>query len=155
MPQVPLHSIVYASVAFRSFSEEELAALLAHSRKRNRQIGVTGMLLYKSGCFLQAIEGEEKEVHRLYRSIENDPRHHHIVTLRDESIEERDFSDWTMGFKHPSDEDMLHQPGFSEMVKMMIHHGRCSMEKSLAIKLLRSFTGQQVESDKVGSILDS
>ncbi|MEI9893361.1 MAG: BLUF domain-containing protein [Chthoniobacter sp.] len=137
-----LHSLVYVSTAVRPFSPEDLAALLAQSRERNQQAGITGMLLYKSGCFLQAFEGGTVEVRRLQLRIAADPRHRNVTILQNGPIEVRDFSDWTMGFKHLSDADVQKQPGFSEMLKMMLRHGRCSMDKSVAINLLRSFVEQ-------------
>ncbi len=100
------------------------------------------MLLYKSGCFLQAFEGGTVEVRRLQLRIAADPRHRNVTILQNGPIEVRDFSDWTMGFKHLSDADVQKQPGFSEMLKMMLRHGRCSMDKSVAINLLRSFVEQ-------------
>lgn len=74
----------------------------------------------------------------------SDPRHRNIVVLLNGPIERRDFSDWTMGFKHLSDADVQGQPGFNEMLNMLLRHGRCSMDISFAIKLLRSFTEQPV-----------
>jgi hypothetical protein len=137
-----LHIIVYVSTASRPFSADDLVELLATSRAQNATVGITGMLLYKSGCFLQAFEGPPGVVHKLHRRIERDARHHNLVVLMDEAIDTREFSDWTMGFKNLEDEDVQHQPGFGEMMKMFQHHGRSSMDISFAIKLLRSFTTQ-------------
>jgi hypothetical protein len=135
----PLHSVVYVSTATRPFSPAELNELLSLSRERNQASGITGMLLFKDGCFIQAFEGEKEAVRNLQLRIERDPRHHNIVVLMNGPIDQRDFSAWTMGFKHLSDDDVHRQPGFSEMLKMFIRQGRCSMDTSFAIKLLRSF----------------
>ena len=137
-----LWSFVYVSIAVRPFSSEELAALLFKSRERNRRVGITGMLLYKDGCFMQAFEGEKAQVRMLHQRIVGDPRHRNMVVLSDGSVESRDFSDWTMGFKHLDDSDVQRQPGFSEMLKMLLRRGHCSMDISFAIKLLKSFTEQ-------------
>jgi len=53
-----------------------------------------------------------------------------------------------MGFKHLNQEDVAKQPGFNEMLKMMLHQGHCSFDKSFAIKLLRSFTGDRLHRDE-------
>jgi len=108
------------------------------------------MLLHKSGCFLQAFEGERAEVRRLYQRIARDPRHGNIIALRNGCIEEREFSDWTMGFKHPSRDEVRKQPGFSEMLKMLLRRGRCTLDISFAIKLLRSFAEEPPEASGLG-----
>ena len=141
MAHSSLHSVVYISLAVRPFSPAELITLLTRSRARNERAGITGMLLYKSGCFLQAFEGEETDVRALHRRLTKDPRHRNIVMLMSGPITEREFSDWTMGFRHLDDGDVQSQPGFSELLKMFVHHGRCSMDTAHAIKLLRTFTG--------------
>ena len=135
-----LLSIVYVSTATKPFSTAELSTLLSRSRERNEATGITGMLFYKSGCFLQAFEGEESSVRDLLLRIQNDPRHRNIVLLQNSTIGEREFSSWSMGFKHLDEADVESQPGFNEMLKMLVRHGRCSMDIAFAIKLLRSFT---------------
>ena len=46
-------SLVYVSSALREFSKSELVELLEKSRKKNTRLGLTGMLLYKEGNFIQ------------------------------------------------------------------------------------------------------
>ena len=59
-------SIVYVSSATRLFAAEDLVALLQAARDYNARIGITGMLLYKAGNFLQVIEGDAAAVNALY-----------------------------------------------------------------------------------------
>ena len=54
-------------------STEQLLELLKQCL--NPASGVTGMLLYGNGTFLQALEGDEKVVADLYGKIEKDSRH--------------------------------------------------------------------------------
>ncbi len=54
--------LVYVSSATRPFSGEDLRALLETCRKDNAELGVTGMLLYKDGNFMQVLEGDEDAV---------------------------------------------------------------------------------------------
>ncbi len=61
-----MFSLTYVSSAVRPFAEDELADLLAVSRQNNARLGITGMLLYKDGNFMQVLEGEEAEVRTLY-----------------------------------------------------------------------------------------
>lgn len=92
--------LAYVSSATHLMTQTELLELLAQARDINKELGVTGMLLYKDGSFLQVLEGEEEAVHDVYRRICNDPRHDRVHVLFDEPIENRDFPDWSMGFQN-------------------------------------------------------
>ena len=47
---------------------------------------------------MQLIEGPEEAIKRLYKNIVNDPRHEHVITVKERQISERLFPDWAMGF---------------------------------------------------------
>lgn len=98
--------IVYSSSTERSLSKEELEVILATARRHNAVHDITGLLLYRDGVFIQALEGEERKVRSLYATICQDGRHRRITTLVDEKITERDFSNWSMGFHVLTDEDL-------------------------------------------------
>lgn len=93
-----MFSLVYVSAAVTWFSDRELRALLAQCRLSNAQTGITGMLLYKDGNFMQALEGDERTVRALEARIAADRRHQGMVTLISGHTAQRQFSDWTMGF---------------------------------------------------------
>jgi Sensors of blue-light using FAD len=91
--------IVYTSAANQEFSSAELERLLAGARRRNRTVGVTGMLVFHDGIFLQALEGETRAVNEIFVSILADARHHDVTVLhRGPGREQRVFGDWPMGF---------------------------------------------------------
>jgi hypothetical protein len=54
--------IVYVSAASEPFSDQQLKELLQKSRQNNVAAGITGMLLYKDGTFMQTLEGPELAV---------------------------------------------------------------------------------------------
>lgn len=90
----------YASAATHPFTDEELVELLTKSRANNAGRGVSGLLLYHEGSFLQVLEGERQVVENLFDKIEEDPRHtDKLLLFRREDVE-RCFDDWTMGFHH-------------------------------------------------------
>lgn len=93
-----MFSLVYVSAAVTWFSDRELRGLLAQCRLSNAQTGITGMLLYKDGNFMQALEGDERTVRALEARIAADRRHQGMVTLHSGHTAERQFSEWTMGF---------------------------------------------------------
>jgi hypothetical protein len=98
-----LDTLVYVSCATRPFSAPALAVLLRESRERNARRGITGLLLYVGGNFMQAIEGEPDAVTALYERIEQDPRHHGIKTIVRLPIARRLFSAWSMGFREAAE----------------------------------------------------
>jgi len=106
--------ISYISTAPNPLSSAQLLELLQQCLSNNRAQGVTGMLLYGNETFLQALEGEDETVDRLYDKIAKDPRHANIVCLSRKSIDRRQYADWTMGFKRLSDGELQHIEGFKD-----------------------------------------
>jgi Sensors of blue-light using FAD len=88
--------LLYASRAVDS-SPQAIEDILTQSRHYNPTCGITGILCYGGGIFLQAIEGGRMAVSELYGHIQRDPRHKDVVLLRYEEISERRFGGWTMG----------------------------------------------------------
>lgn len=93
-----MHHIIYLSSASELLDDEQLHSLFFQCRRNNAHLGITGLLLYRDGSFLQLIEGEKQDVITLFRKICRDSRHHGILKVIDESIPEREFSDWSMSF---------------------------------------------------------
>ena len=69
------------------------------------------MLLYKDGNFMQALEGPDDAVRALFATIRSDERHRGVILLLEQQIEQRSFSDWTMGFQNLSDPSLRDVPG--------------------------------------------
>ncbi|MDA8456622.1 BLUF domain-containing protein [Acidovorax sp. GBBC 3334] len=88
--------LLYASRAVDT-SNAAIEAILAQSRQHNSACGITGVLCYGGGVFLQAIEGGRSAVSALYGHIQRDQRHKDVELLHFEEIDERRFSGWTMG----------------------------------------------------------
>jgi hypothetical protein len=105
-------SIIYSSVATTPFSDDDLAALLAVSRANNGRDGLTGMLLYRDGYFLQVLEGDYDAVRERMRVIDADPRHSDVTTLLEEVVSERRFPEWTMGYQPVTEGEADDIPGY-------------------------------------------
>ncbi|TXD97142.1 BLUF domain-containing protein [Psychrobacter frigidicola] len=67
-----------------------------HARVYNEQHGITGILCYGNGHFLQCIEGKKSKVLALQQSIFSDTRHKNVKVLLLQAIDERSFFDWRM-----------------------------------------------------------
>ena len=88
--------LLYASRAVDP-SPATIESILAQSRQYNPPSGITGILCYGGGIFLQAIEGGRSAVNTLYGHILRDKRHTDVELLTYEEISERRFGGWTMG----------------------------------------------------------
>lgn len=94
-----LLSIIYVSSAVRLFTDEELEDLLRAARDHNARHGISGLLLYGDGNFMQLLEGPEPVVAELYARIQRDPRHHMVITVQKETGLPREFADWSMAYR--------------------------------------------------------
>lgn len=106
----------YASAGTVDFSDEDLVELLAKSRRNNAAAGISGMLLYHEGSFLQVLEGPEEAVENLYERICKDTRHSEAILLFRREHDHRQFDNWTMGFHRVSSEFSKQPPGLNEFL---------------------------------------
>ena len=134
-----MHQIIYVSAATHLFSDQELLDLLSHSRESNQRCGVTGMLLYKEGDFMQVIEGEQDVIRRLFERISLSKRHSMVTVLADAPVQERAFADWSMGFRNLSPQDVSQTPGFTDFLNRRLIESRPS-EAKLAHRILSTFS---------------
>ena len=88
---------LYVSRAAKPVAADVLDLILKQSRRNNPRSGITGMLCFANGIFVQVLEGGRAEVCTLYNAIVRDERHHDVQMLVFEEITERRFGDWTMG----------------------------------------------------------
>ena len=88
--------LLYASRAVDT-SVAAIETILSTSRQHNPECGITGILCYGGGIFLQALEGGREAVNELYKHIVQDKRHVKVHLLHYEEIAERRFGSWTMG----------------------------------------------------------
>jgi hypothetical protein len=92
-----MQQLLYVSNTSRDASPAMLDDILTASRRNNPRAGITGMLLYVDGGFLQVLEGEESDLDALYRIIAADKRHWNSQVLLRRATD-RVFKDWSMGF---------------------------------------------------------
>jgi len=89
--------LMYASRALPNVTQEDLTAILRRSKTHNPQSGITGVLCFSQGIFLQVIEGGRSAVNKLYNQVVADPRHTDVELMIYEEIGERRFAGWSMG----------------------------------------------------------
>ena len=82
--------------------------LVARSRRRNEEHGITGALYYGDGRFIQVLEGTQSAVIRLYARLLDDTRHENLQLLSVRPIRERTFVAWGMGLVESTDDARSH-----------------------------------------------
>jgi Sensors of blue-light using FAD len=90
--------LIYASRVSPNVSPTALRDILATSQRNNQRDGITGALVFTGSVFLQCLEGDRNMVNKTYHRIVPDDRHHDPQILSLEEIDQRDFSDWSMGY---------------------------------------------------------
>lgn len=108
---------MYVSYASESLTDKDLNQLLKNSRKNNENRGITGMLLYIDGKFIQVLEGAKDDINRMYDVILTDPRHKKVSKIIEGQSLHRNFEEWTMGFKSMSVNTTDKESGFCEIEK--------------------------------------
>jgi hypothetical protein len=89
--------LIYASRATSAITAESLGPILKTSRQTNSAAGITGVLVFSDGVFMQLLEGGRGAVSALYNRISRDERHHDVVLLSYDEVPERRFAGWSMG----------------------------------------------------------
>lgn len=94
-----LEEMLYNSTAVpRFFKMSDLNKILESARRRNLAAGITGMLIYYRGEFVQILEGSKQAIDDIYNNhIKPDPLHTEINIVSRNLISNRSFEKWTMG----------------------------------------------------------
>lgn len=134
-----MFTLVYVSSAVKPFTQNELVELLATCRANNEALGISGMLLYKDGNFMQALEGEEQQVRALNAKISRDPRHRGMMVLLQEHQAQRSFAGWSMAFRDLNSEEVKRLPGFDEFMHINLTDRAFFEDPSRSQRLLLTF----------------
>ena len=73
--------IIYISKMTNPLSNKEIESIGDNASQNNKLVDITGTLVFFEKMFFQIIEGEDKEVDRLFEKIGNDPRHYGVLKL--------------------------------------------------------------------------
>ncbi len=114
-------------------SEADLAALGEQARIRNAQDGLTGLLLYGSGHFVQVLEGRRQPLLLTY------DRHSDLVLLVDGPIRQRAFPGWAMGVLNVDSPGDIDRQRFRDIVAAFARSAGPVPEHAVALTLLKEF----------------
>lgn len=141
----PIFCLVYASEGGENFKESDLIDILKVARTHNKEHGITGVMLYSEGCFLQLLEGKQKEVCTLfYNHISLDSRHSNVITLFQNYVSKRHFPNWNMGFYgDDNDSDINLLKGYADLTQHPA--GSFFIEKLFAAQKLLTHLKQKLQ----------
>jgi hypothetical protein len=98
--------LIYSSAAAPDLDMKDLEQMLEESRVRNKARGITGVLVFVDGVFLQILEGEKVTVLDLLKTIAQDPRHTNLKVFHEQNTDARAFASWSMAYLSPSAEEV-------------------------------------------------
>jgi hypothetical protein len=115
---IQLFGLVYVSTATPLADIAQIEQLLDRAQERNARAGLTGVLLYDAGNFMQYVEGPADALARVYASICRSRLHTGVIEILREPIRAREFPEWSMAFRsaaafglsHPAPRDDLLVP---------------------------------------------
>ena len=132
-------SLVYASSASRDLDEVDFGQLLSAARTSNERNGITGLLLFNDGNFMQAVEGPDEAVNALFDRIRRDSRHHGVLLLLKEQIAERRFPNWSMSMKKVDQLNEAQRAQINPFLTDRFTAEKYRKDPTSAIKLLLTF----------------
>lgn len=134
-----LITLVYVSSAADGLTESDILGILRDSRKNNERDGISGMLLYKGGNFMQVLEGPAERVHATFARVSLDARHHGVLKLLEKTIEARTFDGWSMAFKSLNTAGESGESGYSPFLSSSLLDETFRLRPEATYKLLVSF----------------
>lgn len=130
--------LVYTSHSIDPFSKKELLDLLKKSWNKNKDLEITGLLIYLNQRFIQVLEGEMSAVKNLFATIQQDTRHTKVTTVIEGDSPDRIFKDWSMGFKNLSEPDFTNLSGFQNLDDFF-NQQKISEDSNLVLIFLQLF----------------
>nr|WP_255518073.1 BLUF domain-containing protein [Fulvivirga sp. M361] len=106
---------MYKSAARPELSKKDLKEISRVSSSNNAKEGISGMLLYVEGEFLQLLEGEKEKVLTTFSRISIDGRHTDINIICESHQKQRQFEEWNIGFYSLTGKEFQDKTGFKSI----------------------------------------
>lgn len=134
-------NLIYTSRAVVNLSAEIVSEIADNAARRNKEVGVTGLLVCGGGRFLQVLEGDRRELTQLYARIAADPRHCDCQILLEEAHVRRRFPEWHMGHLSVGEPSMNDQLCWDELCRKAdrVLADQASIGGDPVITLIREF----------------
>lgn len=134
--------VVYTSKARSDVSDAQIVDIHSIAINNNAQRGITGMLLYTKGTFLQVIEGEGDTIDRLMEKIKSDTRHYDVEVLVRNSIKHREFKNWSMGYRRLEEADAKALLSFAPFFEDGFDAKKFCKQPGISLDILKALAAQ-------------
>ena len=134
-----LSHMLYVSRTTLDWTVSELEELVAYAQQRNAKDGLTGLLLYGRGHFVQLLEGRRQPLVLTFDRIARDPRHTEVEVLLDGPIPKRLFDGWAMGLVNVEQAGEIDRDRFDRVIASFARAGAPAPRNEVALALLREF----------------
>jgi len=95
-----LKQFAYVSHQVHDFSDDDLRELMRLARKKNKELGLTGLLLFDHPIFFQVLEGPPDSIDQMCATLQSDERHRDMdIIYTNDDLAVREFARWHMGCK--------------------------------------------------------
>jgi hypothetical protein len=133
-----MRQLLYVSNTLPDLAPGALDDILTASRRNNAMMGITGLLLYIDGGFLQMLEGDELALRELHTRIADDRRHWDMRLMLDRETPVRAFPSWSMGFERPCMDDP-ESAGMFGVARAAIHDQLSPKTGRIVAMMLQTF----------------
>lgn len=138
MNETQVYQLSYVSTGCDGLRFDHIREILETSSRKNKEAGISGILIYCNKHFFQILEGDKAAVEELFERISIDCRHDNVIKLHCAYIAHRQFANWNMGFKSYNKElkplDDFNNEEFYGYVKSQLNGG-----DAVSLKILADF----------------
>lgn len=85
------HAISYVSTAASELTNAQVKTLFEQTVTKNNSLGISGFLICSEMNFFQLIEGDKDIISNLFSIINDDPRHHNLISIVDKPVVSKPF----------------------------------------------------------------
>ncbi|WP_271270991.1 BLUF domain-containing protein [Aliamphritea hakodatensis] len=137
-----LKQFAYISHELLDFQEEDLRELLLQSRKKNKDMGLTGLLLFDKPVFMQVLEGPAASIDQIIADIRADKRHYSMdIIYSNDDLQDREFANWRMGCRILGNRTRNDYSQLDSRIRRLLSVGRPNGQ--LAHQILMEFHGMK------------
>jgi len=133
-----MNYIVYTSNSKDKLREKDLEQLLFQCQRNNSRNGITGLLLYIDGKFVQVLEGDKEKLEEVFKKIQLDHRHEKVNKLIEGESKKRNYSNWAMGYKSLMPEEVMERLGYRDP-EAYFKHNKITEESHVTELFMRLF----------------
>lgn len=133
--------LLYRSQSTRLQREADLVALTEQAQRWNADHQISGVLCYcNDGHFVQLLEGEADQVHRLFEKIQQDKRHYNVQLMEDAPTLKRWFADWSMALVKSEPDEFYWLLGYLEAKGLNLVKPQVPITSPPLITMLKVFS---------------